>query len=106
MRFTFVTALLASSALAAPLLRRDMDGAKAAFGTIAGSANDAALVSNTNTFFSNLNGVASSDDINRAVKQVSDQIAANNRDKVPTKQTAAWVSSVLNHFVADTPKDD
>ncbi|KAJ1858797.1 hypothetical protein GGH12_002567 [Coemansia sp. RSA 1822] len=99
MRFTLVTALLASLAVAMPV-RRDLDGAKGAYGAIAGSADDAALVANTNTFFANLNGVASSDDINQSVKQVSDQISANHRDKVPTQLTAAWVSSVLNKYVA------
>ncbi|KAJ2146280.1 hypothetical protein GGH97_003238 [Coemansia sp. RSA 475] len=100
MRFTFVTAMLASLVMAAPTVRRDLDGAKGAYGAIAGSANDAALVANTNTFFANLNGVASSDDINQSVKQVSDQISANHKDKVPTQLTAAWVSSVLNKYVA------
>ncbi|KAJ2354157.1 hypothetical protein GGF43_003317, partial [Coemansia sp. RSA 2618] len=103
MRLSFVSALFISAVIASPVFRRDMDGAKSAFNTIAGSANDAALVANTNTFFTNLNGSAPTDEINRAVKQVSDQISANNRDNVPTKQTAAWVSSVLAHFVADTP---
>ncbi|PIA14729.1 hypothetical protein COEREDRAFT_82487 [Coemansia reversa NRRL 1564] len=101
MRFTFVLALFtAALASAAPVFRRDIDGAKAAFDTIQSSANYPALVSNSNTFFANLNGVASTEDINRAVDQVNDQIAANNKDKVPVGQTAAWVSSVLNHFVA------
>ncbi|KAJ2503323.1 hypothetical protein GGH96_000344 [Coemansia sp. RSA 1972] len=100
MRFTFVTAMLASLAAAMPAVRRDLDGAKGAYGAIATSANDAALVANTNTFFANLNGVASSDDINQSVKQVSDQISANHKDGVDTKLTAAWVSSVLNKYVA------
>ncbi|KAJ2078170.1 hypothetical protein H4R24_004674 [Coemansia sp. RSA 988] len=102
MRFSFVIALFtAALAYAAPVVRRNMDGAKAAYDTIQGSANYPALVSNSNTFFANLNGVASTEDINRAVDQVNDQISANNRDNVPVSQTAAWVSSVLNHFVAD-----
>ncbi|KAJ2448510.1 hypothetical protein EV183_005405 [Coemansia sp. RSA 2336] len=102
MRFTPIVLLItAAVALSAPVMRRDMDGAKAAFNTIGTSANDNALVANTNTFFANLQGSASTDDINRAVKQVSDQIAANNRDGVPTSQTAAWVQSVLVHFVAN-----
>ncbi|KAJ2848217.1 hypothetical protein IWW36_003432 [Coemansia brasiliensis] len=106
MRFTSTIVLLmaAAIALAAPVIRRDMDGAKAAFNTIGTSANDNALVTNTNTFFANLKGSASDTDINRAVKQVSDQIATNNKNSVPTSQTAAWVQSVLIHFVADQPK--
>ncbi|KAJ2806578.1 hypothetical protein H4R20_001637 [Coemansia guatemalensis] len=102
MRFTLVIALFtAALASAAPVMRRDLDGAKAAFNTIQGSANYPALVANSNTFFSNLNGVASAEEVNRAIDQVNDQIAANNRDKVPVSQTAAWVSSIVNHFVAD-----
>ncbi|KAJ1906335.1 hypothetical protein GGI09_001434 [Coemansia sp. S100] len=81
------------------LVRRDMNGAVAAYNTIAGSANDAALVSNVNTFYANLNGVADPTEITQSEKQVSDQIQANNRNKVPTSQTAAWVASVLVHFV-------
>ncbi|KAI9470150.1 hypothetical protein LPJ78_002618 [Coemansia sp. RSA 989] len=105
MRFTSIVLLItAAVALSAPVVRRDMDGAKAAFNTIGTSANDNALVSNTNTFFANLKGSASDEEINRAVKQVSDQIATNNRDGVPTRDTAAWVQSILVHFVADQPK--
>ncbi|KAJ2865470.1 hypothetical protein GGI22_001497 [Coemansia erecta] len=86
--------------MAAPaLLRRDMDGAVAAFKTIQGSANDAALTSNLNTFFANLNGVASTSDLQLAAKQVSDQISANKANKVPTSETAAWAASTLVHFV-------
>ncbi|KAJ2160532.1 hypothetical protein GGF46_002181 [Coemansia sp. RSA 552] len=93
--------------LATPLpVRRDFNGAKGAFDSIAGSADDKALVANANNFFANLNGVADEKEINRAIKQVSDQISTNNRDHVPTKQTAAWVSSVLAHFVADPPETD
>ncbi|KAJ2490381.1 hypothetical protein IWW37_003198 [Coemansia sp. RSA 2050] len=96
----YLTLALAAVASAAPaLMRRDMNGAVAAYNTIAGSANDAALVSNVNTFYSNLNGVADPTDIAQSEKQVSDQIQANNRNKVPTSQTAAWVASVLVHFV-------
>ncbi|KAJ1665787.1 hypothetical protein IW140_003303 [Coemansia sp. RSA 1813] len=103
MRFSlFVLAVIATAttAFGAPVLfRRDMDGAVAAFKTIQGSANDAALVSNVNTFFSNLNGVAKASDLQLAAKQVSDQISANNLGGVPTSQTAAWAASTLVHFV-------
>ncbi|KAJ2521007.1 hypothetical protein GGI11_002139 [Coemansia sp. RSA 2049] len=102
MRFSFIAVALvaAAAALASPVLvRRDMDGAVAAFKTIQGSANDQALVSNINTFFANLNGVASTEDLQLAAKQVSDQISANNLNKVPTSQTAAWAASTLVHFV-------
>ncbi|KAI8322137.1 hypothetical protein GQ54DRAFT_297575 [Martensiomyces pterosporus] len=104
MRLAVATlALLAVLSAAAPMpavFRRDMNGAKGAFNAIAGSANDQALVSNVNTFFSNLNGSADPNDMVQAEKQVSDQIQANNRNKVPTSQTAAWVASVLLHFVS------
>ncbi|KAJ2891550.1 hypothetical protein GGI21_001085 [Coemansia aciculifera] len=101
MRLFLSIALFASTLVfAAPaLLRRDLSGAVGAYNSIAGSANDAALVSNVNTFYSNLNGVADPKEITQSEKQVSDQIQANNRNKVPTSQTAAWVASVLVHFV-------
>ncbi|KAJ1822250.1 hypothetical protein LPJ56_000727 [Coemansia sp. RSA 2599] len=95
--YTLIAGFLVS---AAPVVRRDMNGAVAAFNTIPGSANDAALVANTNTFFTNMKGVADSKDLEQASKQVSDQIKANNKNKVPTSQTAAWVASVLQHFVS------
>ncbi|KAJ1881116.1 hypothetical protein LPJ57_001817 [Coemansia sp. RSA 486] len=100
MRFAIIYTLVASVlVLASPLVLRDMNSAVAAFNTISGSANDAALVANTNTFFTNMNGLAESKDLSQASKQVSDQIKANNKNKVPTAQTAAWVASVLAHFV-------
>ncbi|KAJ2625499.1 hypothetical protein GGI25_000598 [Coemansia spiralis] len=101
MRFALLSlALLVSTALSAPAVwRRDMDAAVAAFNTISGSANDQALVSNVNTFFTNLNGVADPKQVQLAEKQVSDQIVANNRNKVPTAQTASLVASILAHFV-------
>ncbi|KAJ2844367.1 hypothetical protein J3B02_004983, partial [Coemansia erecta] len=100
MRLAIIYTLLAAFLVsAAPVGRRDMNGAKAAYNTIPGSANDAALVANTNTFFTNMKGVASSEELSQASKQVSDQIKANNKNKVPTSQTAAWVASVLAHFV-------
>ncbi|KAJ2390467.1 hypothetical protein GGI23_005613 [Coemansia sp. RSA 2559] len=100
MRFSIIAqALLAATAMAAPMSLRDMNGAMAAFKTIQGSANDAALTSNINTFFANLNGVASTSDLQLAAKQVSDQISANKANKVPTSETAAWAASTLVHFV-------
>ncbi|KAJ1850595.1 hypothetical protein LPJ73_003378 [Coemansia sp. RSA 2703] len=100
MRFAVLYTLVASVlVLGSPLVLRDQKGAVAAYNTIAGSANDAALVANANTFFTNMNGVASSSELSQASKQVSDQIKANNKNKVPTAQTAAWVASVLAHFV-------
>ncbi|KAJ2540804.1 hypothetical protein EV175_006199, partial [Coemansia sp. RSA 1933] len=91
---------LAAAAMAAPtIFRRDMDGAIAAFKTIQGSANDSALKSNVNTFFSNLNGVADPNDVQLAQKQVADQMSANSLGKVPTSQTAAWAASTLVHFI-------
>lgn len=95
-----ILAFLTTLALAsAALLPRNLAGAKAAFNTLAGSQTDAALVANTNTFLANLNGVAPLDEIKRAESQVARQIQANHQNRVPTKQTAAWVASVLNHFL-------
>ncbi|KAJ2364601.1 hypothetical protein IW150_006433, partial [Coemansia sp. RSA 2607] len=70
MRFAVLYTLVASVlVLGSPLVLRDQKGAVAAYNTIAGSANDAALVANTNTFFTNMNGVASSSELSQASKQ-------------------------------------
>ncbi|KAJ2832750.1 hypothetical protein GGI24_001113 [Coemansia furcata] len=102
MRLSLAFIAVASTLVAAApaLLRRDMNGAIAAYNTIAGSANDAALVSNVNTFYTNLNGVVDATKLSQSEKQVSDQIQANHHDKVPTSQTAAWVASVVLSLVS------
>ncbi|KAJ2785865.1 hypothetical protein H4R18_000254 [Coemansia javaensis] len=101
MRFGLGIALLAAAlASAAPVVvRRDMDGARTTLKAIESSPDDATLVVNTTTFFAQLDGIADSGEVDRSVKQVNDQIAANHNNHVPTKETAAWVSSVLAHYV-------
>ncbi|KAJ2725640.1 hypothetical protein GGI07_001140 [Coemansia sp. Benny D115] len=102
MRFSIALAIFAAYAAAAPmgaLMLRDKAGAIGAYNALLTSADDAALVSNTNQLFQNLNGVADSQKLALTSKQVSDQIKANSKNKVPTSQTVAWVASVMVQYL-------
>ncbi|KAJ2710941.1 hypothetical protein H4R19_003496 [Coemansia spiralis] len=93
----FIAAALAGASPV--LLRRDMAGAQGALVSIQSSGDDASLKANTATFYAQLQGVADPTEVAQSKKQVDDQIAANSRDHVPTQMTAAWISSVVSHFV-------
>ncbi|KAJ2802104.1 hypothetical protein H4R21_002544 [Coemansia helicoidea] len=77
-----------------------MAGARGALASVQSSADDPTLRANTATFFAQLQGVADPEEVAQSKKLVDAQIAANSRDHVPTKDTAAWVSSVVSHFVS------
>ncbi|KAI7819654.1 hypothetical protein BX661DRAFT_204681 [Kickxella alabastrina] len=96
---TLIACTVAVTSSSITITRRDQKSAKAVLETLENSVDDNALVAKVNNLFEILKEYVDRGVLKQVSEEVANQIKANHQTLAPTKLTAQWVRSVMEHLI-------